>query len=640
MKTWLCTNLANYLGPQQGPARLYAYLKKQGIDVSFKDFNKDAYFTLLSPEYLGKTLEKLTDRVDSAKRSRFLREDIGSLLVHSSNRVLKQLLAEGIMMDSRWHRFVKNSGIIKQPLAWFISQNIKYDNILYALISEQKFFISEVDKANNILDKEFFNLKPDDFIARFCTLLCGKAVIDAAYFPAQLDFGLGLHGTAYSPSVKDILTAMYDEKHNFLLPYFQGKIVPQITQERPGIVGISISHPSEFFPAFTLAGLIKRHAPEAHICLGGAAVTEINYRIMKNPPLWDYFDSLISGPGEVSFSGLVDTLQSGGSLVKVPNLIYKEKGALKASEASHEFDINDACTPEYVNLRPGSGIPLETSSGCCWGKCIFCYYPKQGTASPDAVQQKKRVRKIELVLEDIRKLRDNYHPVYIGITDSCVPPARLMQICEQNLQSEKKVNFSAFIRFEKELKSLEFCEKLAAGGFLGGQVGLESGSQRVNEIINKGVDINDAVIILKNFYKAGILIHLYTMLGLPGEKPEEGEMTYNFLKRYRRLLTMNWQVYSLYVLEQSPLNLRAAEFGIHAKPLPDEYLTEFMFYTVEEGLSQEESTAKTVLFDEKLKRFLHPLNKIMDIESVKLFLSVQKSKGIRPEKIRHLKTTI
>ena len=349
---------------------------------------------------------------------------------------------------------------------------------------------------------------------------------------------------------------------------------------------------------------------------------------------------MISGPGEVAFSELINTLQSGGNLAKVPNLIYREKGAIKTSEVSHEFDINDACTPEYLNLRPGSGVPLETSSGCYWGKCIFCYYPKQGTANPETVEQKKRIRKIELVLEDIRKLRDAYSPVFIGITDSCVAPSRLMQISEQNLQSEKKVKFSAFMRFEKDFKSLEFCEKLAAGGFLGGQVGLESGSQHVNDIINKGVDVNDAALILKNFYKSGILIHLYTMLGLPGEKPEEAEMTYRFLKRYHRLLTMNWQVYSLYVLEQSPLAARAGEFGIHAKPLPDEYLAEAMFYTVDRGLSQEDAMTKSILFDEKLKRYLHPLNKFMDIESAKLILSVQKSKGVEPGKIKNIKIKI
>ena len=104
------------------------------------------------------------------------------------------------------------------------------------------------------------------------------------------------------------------------------------------------------------------------------------------------------------------------------------------------------------------------------------------------------MRDIELVLEDIGKLRDAYDPVFIGLTDSSLHPKRLEQIVDYNDNNEKKVNFTAFIRFEKEFKSPTFCQKLADGGFLGGQVGLESGVQRVNDIINKGVDIGDVII--------------------------------------------------------------------------------------------------------------------------------------------------
>ena len=111
MRTWICTTMASFLGPQQGAARLYAYLKKQGHDVSLKDFNQDTYFTLLSKDYLEQTFEKLKRTVDPAKRSKFLREDTGSLLLYSSNRAMKQLLAKGILLDSSWYRFVRNGDI-------------------------------------------------------------------------------------------------------------------------------------------------------------------------------------------------------------------------------------------------------------------------------------------------------------------------------------------------------------------------------------------------------------------------------------------------------------------------------------------------------------------------------------------------
>ena len=163
---------------------------------------------------------------------------------------------------------------------------------------------------------------------------------------------------------------------------------------------------------------------------------------------------------------------------------------------------------------------------------------------------------------------------------------------------------------------------------MGGYVGLESGSQRVNDIINKGVDLGDAGVIIKNFHDAGILLHVFSIVGIPGETKEDALMTYNFFKRWHRWLKLDWVVYHLYLLEQSLLAQRAPEFGLELTPLPDDYLVEFMRYKPEKGLSQEESAGLSISFTEKLRRFAHPLNKIMDIESLVLFLLLQKAKGI------------
>ena len=89
------------------------------------------------------------------------------------------------------------------------------------------------------------------------------------------------------------------------------------------------------------------------------------------------------GPGEDAFGELIDHLESDKDLSGVPNLIYKSGHSIRQSEKLKDFDINEACTPEYVSVRPGGALPLETASGCYWGKCIFCYYPRQGMALAD-----------------------------------------------------------------------------------------------------------------------------------------------------------------------------------------------------------------------------------------------------------------
>jgi len=269
MKTWICTTLASFFGPMQGAARLYAYLKKQGHDVSFKDLNQDAYFALLSREHLEPILERSKYILESVARSKFLREDINSILLHSSNGAIKQLLARGTMSDS--------------PVFGLTDSKIKHSNIFYALLSEKEFVLSEIEQARNALDRYFLSLSPEEFLAHFQTLLCGKALIDVAHFPAQLDFGFGFHGTAYGPFAGDIIRAVDDERHNFLIPYYRNQVMPLLNKEHPDIVGISITHTSEFIPAFTLANMIKSEYPQIHISLGGATLTEVSHRRGHGP---------------------------------------------------------------------------------------------------------------------------------------------------------------------------------------------------------------------------------------------------------------------------------------------------------------------------------------------------------------------
>ncbi|MCK4823858.1 cobalamin-dependent protein, partial [bacterium] len=450
MKTWICTTMANFYGPFLGAARVYAYVKKQGHDVHFKDLNQDTYFTLLSRDYLEPALERVGYAIDSISRNRFLREDLGAILLHSSNNAMRQLVTKGTLLHITWYKYVKRVYILKTPLVGIVSSKIKTDNILYALFSEKEFVLSEIERSRQVLDKGFFSLAPDSFVEHFYTLLCGKAIIDAAYFPAQFDFGLGFYGTAFSPRTGDILRAVEDERYNFLIPYYHNEVLPSLSEEHPDLVGISITCMFELIPAFTLAHMIKTVDPKIHIVLGGVLVTELADRIARNLPLWKLFDSLILGPGERAFTELIEHVEKRADLSGVPNIIYKDKDSIKKGDKLHEFDINEACTPEFVSVRPKSGLPLETAIGCYWGKCIFCYYPKTGSSGTDPKYQKKRVRDIELVLSDIRELRDKYDPLAIGITDSSMHPRRMEAIAEENLRSERKVPFSALFRMEKE----------------------------------------------------------------------------------------------------------------------------------------------------------------------------------------------
>lgn len=527
-----------------------------------------------------------------------------------------------------------NGGPLKGLLLRLAGSRVNADNVLYALLSEKDFVLAEIERSRQRLDERFFSLDADDFVSDFNALLCGKALVDAAYFPAQLDFGFGFYGTAFTPRTGDMLRAVRDERYNFLIPYYRNRVLPALKEERPEVVGISMTCTFELIPAFTLAHMVKEVAPGTHVVLGGVLVTELADRIARNRPLWELFDSLVLGPGEVSFCELIERVGKGEGLAGVPNTIYKEDGSIKRSEAVHEFNINQACAPEFVSVRPKSGLALETTSsrygasassattrsrgrslwtpGTRRGACaIFSSYWRISGNS------RRSTTRWRLDLPIPRCIRSAWRP-----------------LPKTTCADGRVVKFSALFRLEKEFKSKAFCRKLAEGGFLGGHVGLESGSPRVNAIINKGIDLADTDVIIRNFRDTGILLSVFTIIGTPGETEEDALMTYEFLRRWHKWLKLDWEVYPLYVLEQSPLAQRAVEFGLEVTPLPDDFLVESMGYRVAKGVSQERSMALSIGFSEKLNRFRHPLSRIMDVESYKSFLLAQAAKGVPPEKVR------
>ncbi|KPK23608.1 MAG: hypothetical protein AMJ70_03125 [Dehalococcoidia bacterium SG8_51_3] len=60
------------------------------------------------------------------------------------------------------------------------------------------------------------------------------------------------------------------------------------------------------------------------------------------------------------------------------------------------------------------------------------------------------------------------------------------------------------------------------------------------------------------------------------------------------MLTLDWQLLAVYILEHSPLVNRADELGLTTTPLPEDFLIDVMKYKTKQGMSQEESVAVAI----------------------------------------------
>jgi len=561
METILIDPTHFYYYQSLGIPTLVSYVRKKGHKVIPKMIDREIHNYLFSKKELDKVFERIMQ-----KRKILLEKD----------KELKQAI------DKKALYYAEVCSLKK----FGDNEHISFDWIL----ENQEIIKGIIRKAYDNAEKYYTTSGKEGFIACTDKLKFGAWLISLAYFPTTFSIGLGI-SMRYSPQViKDIMMAINDREENFLIDYYQKETVPWLVKEGAGLIGISMCHFSQFIPGFTLMNLIRQSGLSAHITVGGTAVTDVSKFLLRKNSLWDLFDSVVVGRGEYSLDALITYLEGekGGGLDDVPNLIYKYNGEIKQSKVTRKFSIDDVVTPEFMEDRPYPFIPIETSVGCPYGRCAFCHYPflqmEEWTDRPLCYQE----RSLDLVIDDIQKLNEKYKPLLFCFSDTSVPARRLEKIAEKIIERSLKISFWAFIRAEKDFLSLELCRKLAKAGFVGGHFGLESASQRMNDLMDKGIDVNDVRRILRNFKEAGIIANLFCIIGFPGETREEAYATRDFIIENRKYLTGEISLAPFYLQLDTRIMKNPGKYKIRSVDRGDDLKLD-LDYEVSEGLSQKET---------------------------------------------------
>lgn len=391
-------------------------------------------------------------------------------------------------------------------------------------------FFNKVAHAAKELDTYYLSLPYLKFKNNIDIVQEGLKYISAAYKGMQitLSHGIAKDGSVYSS--KSLLNTIKDTRNNPIVAFYEKCVLPWLLIEKPDIVGISMTHMNQFIPGFTLCSLIKQKT-DIHCTLGGMAVTHAARFLCKQPELNRLFDSIAIGAGEYTLDMLLSEYHNKKIWGKIPNFIYKKGHSFRESGVTRSFNINEAETPEYLELRTNPIITLETSQYCYWGKCAFCHWPKMYNHAYISKKTAYNEREIDKVIDDLIKLKKKYNPYYIRFSDSTVSPRRLDEILTTMKKQKQDMNYYAYIRAEPEFKEECFCADLQSKGLVATIFGLETGSQRINDLYCKGTSLKDAVLILKNFKKVGVIANLFCMVEFPQETADDLLRTASFLRK-------------------------------------------------------------------------------------------------------------
>ena len=309
-------------------------------------------------------------------------------------------------------------------------------------------------------------------------------------------------------------------------------ILSELKDFSPDLAGIHAMH-FQARSMHRIAALVKQNFA-IPVIAGGPYPSSEPLRALSDPNI----DLAVRGEGELTFAEVIERLESGKNLSGLPGTAWRSNG--KASiAADREFirDIDSIPFPawELIELKKFFDwrvlaqndvrwrkelATIFTSRACPYG-CTFCH---------NMFGKRFRPRSPENVLAEVRLLYEKYGVREIHVIDDCFnfDQARAKAILAMLAQSgmDLKLAFPNGIRGDR--LDAEMIGLLKAAGTYKVNFGIESGSERIQQMIRKGLDLDKIRKNIELVTQAGIFCHGFFMMGFPGETEDDMKKTIEF----------------------------------------------------------------------------------------------------------------
>lgn len=369
-----------------------------------------------------------------------------------------------------------------------------------------------------------------------------------------------------SPQLGLLYLAAVLENHNHDVRLIDGlqenlteeDILEAIASFGPQLVGISIATIA-FYRSIQLAKVIKEKFALLPIVVGGPDVSSR----LQDYGNYTEFDYAIYGEGEETIVELIDALENKRDLKEIKGLLYRSNGDVNINPPRPYIDDLDTLPfparhllKDIMNYRPHlfsykrkPWTSIITSRGCPY-HCVFC--------SRSVFGNKYRYRSAQNIFQEMKLLKEEYGMKEIFIADDTftIKKDRVEELCNLLVETKLGVIWSCLARANTLTKDL--LEKMKKAGCWQIHLGIESGDERILELIRKKISLEQVRNVVGWADEIGIAVKGFFMLGHIGETKESIQKTIDFA-RSLPLYTVNFCL--TFPLPGTELADVAAQFG-------------------------------------------------------------------------------
>ncbi|WP_342425707.1 radical SAM protein [Paenibacillus sp. FSL L8-0502] len=404
-------------------------------------------------------------------------------------------------------------------------------------------------------------------------------------------------------NIDEVLRIAEQKEHNPYFDFFK-EILPDLVPEGVKVVAISIFHPDQVIPLFSLTSLLKEYNSNLHIHLFGNLEDQINTKILvRNLPdkeyhlLFSHVDSFGLGNEHYRLSELVRAVEDSSKLEELSWLLTQNELQPYIEETNKHYYTNKITLPVLSSLPASALMPEEVlnvaaSVSCYWKGCTYCSIKEHGT------YQKESIESILQLMENFSKQQTFS---VLRFRDCCISPTDLEKIATQIVERKLILSWACRARLEKGFNSRLF-ELLNRAGCIMISFGVETFETRVSRLMNKGIDLEYAPVLIKSCYEAGIAVKLTAMIGFPGETSEEALANQ---ARLRELFPYCIDIrYNRFILfENSPIAADPAMYSIQKIPFNNrQHLRFYSEFSRESGMTQVQADIQAAEFEQEIKQ--------------------------------------
>lgn len=325
-----------------------------------------------------------------------------------------------------------------------------------------------------------------------------------------------------------VTTDQVQELNSVIIEFFtllKSYFLDLLEKEKPTVLGISLFRGT--IPASIFAAkLAKEKFPDILTVVGGGSFadelcygsTNLDFFIEKTK---DYIDKIIIGEGELLFLKLLQGELKENQKIYTINDIGRET-----------LDLSTAVIPDFSDFELKDYPSLANyASRSCPFECSFC--------SETLQWGKFRKKKMTQVVDEMLELSRKYKCQLFLMSDSLLNPVA-NDFSNELIKRDASIYWDGYFRVDQACGDVEKTFFWRRAGFYRARLGVESGSQRILDLMDKRITVGQIKAAISGLALAGIKTTTYWLIGHPGETEADFQLTLDIIEELKDDIYEAW----------------------------------------------------------------------------------------------------